>query len=148
VPRLAVAAIVLAAAAAIMLGSAAAIVAAFASPAGLPGKHKLYYEVWLTNGASSSFTITAEAHPDFYGELRVPTQGRARLLITGKGVSSWRGSVIGTAPVIDTKSSACTASDGWRSCRIMGWEPLSTGKYTWRLTWTGRPMRAELTLYW
>jgi hypothetical protein len=73
--------------------------------------------------------------------LRVPTQGRARLFLRGKAAPK-------VGPLIDTKTHSCQGAAGSFYCRA-AYEPLPKGRYTWRISWTGKkPAHVELTVRW
>jgi hypothetical protein len=111
----------------------------------LPGialaKGKVFFEDDLAPGRSASITFTTQRTASFSVLLRVPTQGRARLYLTGRSVPKG-------GPLIDTKTYACEGAAGSFYCRG-SYEPLPKGTYTWRIAWVGRkPAHVELTVRW
>jgi hypothetical protein len=112
-----------------------------ALPATALAKGKVFFEDTIPAGASSSVTFTVHRPASFRVVLRVPTQGRARLFLSGKTAPSG-------GPLIDTKTHACEGAAGSFYCRS-AFEPLPKGTYTWRVAWTGTmPAHVELTLRW
>jgi hypothetical protein len=114
---------------------------ALAVPATALAKGKVFFEDTVPSGKSSSVTFTVHTAASFRVVLRVPTQGRARLFLSGK-----------TAPkggaLIDTKTYACEGPAGSFYCRG-SYEPLPRGTYTWRISWTGKmPAHVALTVRW
>ena len=119
----------------------AAAVAAFAIPATALAKGKLFFEDTVPAGKSSSVTITTHRTASFRVVLRVPTQGRAQLFLTGKVVRKGR-------LLIDVKKYGCEGTAGSSYCRG-AYEPLPKGTYTWRVRWLGKmPAHVELTVRW
>lgn len=119
----------------------AAVVAAVAIPATALAKGKLFFEDTVPAGKSSSVTITTHRPASFRVILRVPTQGRAQLFLTGKAVRKSR-------LLIDVKTYACEGAAGSSYCRG-AYEPLPKGTYTWRIRWLGKaPAHVELTVRW
>lgn len=121
---------------------ASALVIALAIPTMAYAKGaRVYLEDTIPRGRSSSVTITTHRAASFRVVLRVPTQGRAKLFLTGKSAPSG-------GPLIDTKTSACEGAAGSFYCRA-AYEPLPKGRYTWRIAWTGSaPAHVELTIRW
>jgi hypothetical protein len=106
-------------------------------------KGKVFVEDTIASGKSSSVTIQTQKRPAFRVLLRVPTQGRAKLFLLGKTAPKG-------GPLIDTKTFACEGAAGSFYCKA-AYEPLSKGKYTWRLSWVGvakTPAHFELTVRW
>ena len=119
----------------------AAAVAAFAIPATALAKGKLFFEDTVPAGKSSSVTITTHRTASFRVVLRVPTQGRAQLFLTGKVVRKGR-------LLIDVKKYGCEGAAGSSYCRG-AYEPLPKGTYTWRIRWLAKmPAHVELTVRW
>jgi hypothetical protein len=118
-----------------------ALAAALSAPAAALAKGKVAFEDTIPAGKSSSVTFTVHTAASFRVVLRVPTQGRARLFLTGR--TAPRG-----GPLIDTKTHACEGAAGSFYCRS-AFEPLPKGTYTWRIAWTGRKAaHVELTVRW
>jgi hypothetical protein len=121
---------------------AVVVVVSLALPAvGSAKGARVYFEDTIPRGRSSSVTITTHRAASFRIVLRVPTQGRAKLFLTGKNAPSG-------GPLIDTKTYACEGAAGSFYCRA-AYEPLPKGTYTWRIAWTGpMPAHVELTVRW
>ena len=121
---------------------AAALVASLALPVIAHAKGaRVYFEDTIPRGRSSSVTITTHRAASFRVVLRVPTQGRAKLFLTGKHAPAG-------GPLIDTKTYDCEGAAGSFYCRG-AYEPLPKGTYTWRIAWTGLiPAHVELTVRW
>lgn len=118
-----------------------ASVVALAVSATALAKGRVFFEDTIPAGKSSSVTLTVHRAASFRVVLRVPTQGRARLFLSGK--TAPRG-----GPLMDTKTHACEGAAGSLYCRS-AFEPLPKGAYTWRILWTGQmPAHVELTLRW
>jgi hypothetical protein len=118
-----------------------AVVLAAALPATALAKGKVFFEDTIPAGKSSSVTFTVHKPASFRVVLRVPTQGRTRLFLSGKTAPKG-------GPLIDTKIHACEGAAGSRYCRS-AFEPLPKGTYTWRIVWKGTmPAHVELTLRW
>ena len=120
----------------------AAVGAAIAIPASASAKGKLFFEDTVRSGRSSSVTITTHRTASFRVVLRVPTTGRAELVLTGKtALESGR-------LRIKVKSYACEGAAGSAYCRG-AYKVLPKGTYTWRVRWLGkRPAHFELTVRW
>jgi hypothetical protein len=117
------------------------LVVALALPAAAQAKGRILFEDTVPRGGSSSVTITTHAAASFRVVLRAPTQGRARLFLSGKNAP--RG-----GPLIDTKKYDCEGAAGSFYCRA-SYEQLPKGRYTWRISWAGRmPAHVELTVRW
>ena len=120
---------------------AACLAATIAIPATAFAKGKVLFEDTVPRGKSSSVTITTHKAPSFRVVLRVPTQGRAKLFLTGTNAPKG-------GPLIDTKTFACEGAAGSYFCRA-SYEPLPKGTYTWRIAWAGKvPAHVELTVRW
>ena len=120
---------------------AVARVVAVAFPATALAKGKVSFEDAVPNRGSSSVTITTHGPSSFRVVLRVPTQGRAKLFLTGKRAPKG-------GPLIDTETYACEGAAGSYVCRA-SYEPLPKGTYTWRVTWSGRrAAHVQLTVRW
>lgn len=88
-------------------------------------------------------TYAVHRGPAFRVLLRVPTQGRARLFLTGK--SAPKGGAL-----IDTKTFHCEGAAGSFYCKA-SYEKLPADTYTWRIAWIGVakvPAHVELTVRW
>lgn len=126
---------------------AALAICALALPAAALAKGKVFFEDTIPSGSSSSVTITTHRAAAFRVLLRAPTQGRARLYLTGRSVPKG-------GPLIDTKTYACEGAAGSFYCSA-SYEPLPKGTYTWRVTWVSAaqagpklPAHVELTVRW
>jgi hypothetical protein len=119
----------------------AVLAAALAVPATALAKGRIFFEDTVPAGKSSSVTIRTHKAASFRVLLRVPTQGRAQLFLSGRNAP--RG-----GPLIDTKTHACEGAAGSFYCRA-AYEPLPKGTYTWRIRWLGgRAAHVELTVRW
>ncbi len=119
----------------------AGVAAALSSPLASAGGARVYFEDTIPRGRSSSVTITTHRTASFRVVLRVPTDGRARLFLSGRDAP--RG-----GPLIDTKTYGCEGAAGSFYCRG-AYEPLPRGTYTWKVTWAGRaPAHVILTVRW
>ena len=114
--------------------------------AATPGK--VFFEDTIPSGKSSSVTFTTHRPASFRVLLRAPTEGRARLYLTGKKAPK------GINPLADTKKSHCEGAAGSFYCKS-AYEPLPKGTYTWRISWVSmvaaglkKPAHVELTLRW
>lgn len=120
---------------------AVALAAMAAIPATALAAGKVFFEDTIPAGASSSVTIKAHKAASFRVVLRVPTQGRTQLFLSGKTAPKG-------GPLIDTKTHACEGAAGSLYCRA-AYEPLPKGTYTWRIRWLGKkPAHVELTVRW
>ncbi len=122
----------------------AAVGAALVIPASAPAlaKGKVVFEDTVPAGKSSSVTITTHRTASFRVLLRVPTQGRAELVLVGKALLE-NGRLR-----IEVKKYACAGAAGSAYCRG-AYEPLPKGTYTWRVRWLGKqPAHFELTVRW
>jgi hypothetical protein len=123
---------------ALLIATAAAIAVPVASAS---GHSRLFFEDDVRAGRSSWVEHSIHRAASFRVVLRVPTQGRAQLFLTGRGAP--RG-----GPLIDTKTSACEGAAGSFYCRA-AYEPLPKGTYRWRIRWLGsKPAHVELTVRW
>jgi hypothetical protein len=114
--------------------------AAIAAPAAL-AQGRVTFEDEVRAGKSTWVEISTRRAASFRVVLRVPTQGRAQLFLSGK--TAPRG-----GPLIDTKTYACEGAAGSFYCRA-AYEPLPKGTYRWRIRWLGaRPAHVELTVRW
>jgi len=121
----------------------AAVVVAVALPAMslAKGGGRVVFEDDVRAGKSTWVEISTSRAASFRVVLRVPTQGRARLFLSGK--TAPRG-----GPLIDTKTHACEGAAGSLYCRA-AYEPLPKGTYRWRIRWLGaKPAHVELTVRW
>ena len=120
---------------------AAVIAAALALPASALAKGRIFFDGTIPAGKTSVVSLTVHSPASFKVLLRVPTQGRARLFLRGKAAPK-------VGPLIDTKTHSCQGAAGSFYCRA-AYEPLPKGRYTWRISWTGKkPAHAELTVRW
>lgn len=120
----------------------AAVGAAVAIPASALAKGELFFEDTVPAGRSSAVTITTHRTAAFRVVLRVPTQGRAELVLIGKATVE-RGRL-----EIDVKRYACERAAGSAYCRG-AYAALPKGTYTWRVRWLGKkPAHFELTVRW
>ncbi len=118
-----------------------ALTAAVALPTSALAKGRVLFEGTIPAGETSVVSLTVHKAASFRVVLRVPTQGRAKLFLRGKAAPK-------VGPLIDTKTFACEGAAGSRYCRA-AYEPLPSGRYTWRISWTGvKPAFVELTVRW
>jgi hypothetical protein len=123
---------------ALLIALAAAMT--IAAPAAF-AKGKVFFEDTVPAGKSAWVEIKTGKAASFRVVLRVPTQGRAQLFLSGK--TAPRG-----GPLIDTKTHACEGAAGSFYCRA-AYEPLPKGSYRWRIRWLGaKPAHVELTVRW
>ena len=119
----------------------AAVAAAVAIPATALAAGKVFFEDTVPAGKSSAVTIRTHKAASFRVLLRVPTQGRGQLYLSGKTAPKG-------GPLIDTKTYACEGAAGSFYCKA-SYEPLPAGTYTWRIRWLGpKPAHVELTVRW
>jgi hypothetical protein len=102
---------------------------------------RVAFEDTVRPGKSSWVEISTSRAVSFRVVLRVPTQGRAQLFLTGTKAPR-------DGPLIDTKTSSCEGAAGSFYCRA-SYEPLPRGTYRWRIRWLGTmPAHVELTVRW
>jgi hypothetical protein len=95
----------------------------------------------IVKGKPVSVTITTHRSASFRVLLRVSTQGRTRLFLTGKHAPKG-------GALIDTKTYACEGAAGSFYCKG-AYEPLPAGTYTWKIVRIAGPREAvTLTLKW
>jgi hypothetical protein len=124
----------------VLLALAVAVVA-FPAAVLAAQQSRVTFEDTVRPGKSTSIEITTQKRASFRVVLRVPTQGRAQLFLSGK--TAPRG-----GPLIDTKTYACEGAAGSFYCRA-AYEPLPRGTYRWRIRWVGaRPAHVDLTVRW
>jgi hypothetical protein len=120
----------------------AAVGAAVAVPPTALAKGELVFEDTVPAGKSSSVTITTHRAASFRVVLRVPTHGRAELVLVGR-TELRKGRF-----AIDVKRYACEGAAGSAYCRG-AYKAVPKGTYTWRVRWLGkRPAHFELTVRW
>ncbi|MEX2612477.1 MAG: hypothetical protein WD380_02775 [Gaiellaceae bacterium] len=125
-----------------MLVLLAAVGMAVAIPASALAKGKLFFEDNVPAGKSSSVTITTHKTASFRVVLRVPTQGRAELVLTGKAALE------SGHFEIKVKRYVCEGAAGSAYCRG-AYKRVPKGTYTWRVRWLGKkPAHFELTVRW
>jgi hypothetical protein len=123
----------------VLLAFAVAVVAFPATV--LAQDSRVTFEDTVRPGKSTSVVITTQKRASFRVVLRVPTQGRAQLFLSGK--TAPRGGAL-----IDTKTYACEGAAGSFYCRA-AYEPLPKGTYRWRIRWLGRQRaHVQLTVRW
>src|SRR5262245_6666997 len=106
-----------------LLFTAAAILAVLLPAAAIAAN--VTYNDSVAIGKPVSVTITTHKAASFKVLLRVSTQGRTQLFLTGKHAP------IG-GPLIDTKTFSCDGAAGSFYCKA-SYEPLPAGTYTWRI---------------
>jgi hypothetical protein len=110
-------------------------------PVAAHAKGKVAFEDTIPAGKSASVAFTVQKAASFRVVLRVPTQGRAKLFLTG--ATAPKG-----GPLIDTKTHSCDGAAGSFYCRA-SYEPLPKGTYRWRIAWSGpKSAHVELTVRW
>ncbi len=123
------------------MSALAVAVVAFPAAVLAAQQSRVTFEDTVRPGKSTSIEITTQKRASFRVVLRVPTQGRAQLFLSGK--TAPRG-----GPLIDTKTYACEGAAGSFYCRA-AYEPLPRGTYRWRIRWVGaRPAHVDLTVRW
>jgi hypothetical protein len=104
-------------------------------------KGSVMYQNSLAKNGVGLVSVRTWKAPSFRVLLRVPTQGRARLFLMGKGAPK-------SGALIDTATFACEGAAGSYYCSA-SYEPLPKGLYTWRLVWNGpTAAHVELTVRW
>ena len=99
------------------------------------------YSDTVLKGKPVSVTITTHRSASFNVLLRVSTQGRTQLFLTGKHAPNG-------GALIDTKTYACEGAAGSFYCKG-AYEPLPAGTYTWKIVRVAGPKEAvTLTLKW
>lgn len=99
------------------------------------------YDDVLRVGKPLSLTVTTHRPAAFRVLLRVQTQGRTQLRLTGKTAPQG-------GPLIDTKTMHCDGAAGSYYCKG-SYEPLPAGRYTWTITRVAGPREnVTLTLHW
>jgi hypothetical protein len=92
-------------------------------------------------GKPVSVAVTTHRAAAFKVLLRVSTQGRTQLFLTGKHAPKG-------GALIDTKTFACDGAAGAFSCKA-SYEPLPAGTYTWRIVRkAGAKEPVTLTVRW
>jgi len=120
---------------------AAGAVAALAVPAFAATSSSVVYQDTVATGAPVSVTVTTHRRAAFSVLLRVRTEGRTKLFLTGKHAP--RG-----GPLIDTKTYACEGAAGSFYCKA-AYESLPAGTYTWRIVRvSGARETVTLTVRW
>jgi hypothetical protein len=125
-----------------MRALAVAFVAAVALFAGSSAQAaSVSYTDTVVRGKPVSVTITTHRSASFSVLLRVATQGRTRLFLTGAYAP-------GGGPLIDTKTYNCEGAAGSFYCKA-AYEPLPAGTYTWKIVRVAGPKEnVTLTLKW
>ena len=108
---------------------------------GVAAAASLVYNDSVRVGKPGSVTVVTHAPAAFKVLLRVSTQGRTQLFLTGKHAP--RGGAL-----IDTKTYDCEGAAGSFYCKG-SYEPLPAGTYTWRIVRVSGPKEAvTLTVRW
>jgi len=122
------------------LFASVAVASALIAPAGAIAASVTYTDT-VVKGKPVSVTVTTHRAVSFRVLLRVSTQGRTRLFLTGKHAPKG-------GALIDTKTYACEGAAGSFYCRAV-YEPLPAGTYTWRIVRVaGAKEPVTLTLKW
>ena len=99
------------------------------------------YDDTVAAGKPVFVSITTHRAASFKVLLRVSTQGRTQLFLTGKHAPKG-------GPLIDTKTFACEGAAGSFYCKS-SYEPLPAGTYTWRIVRkAGSKEPVTLTVRW
>ena len=99
------------------------------------------YNDTAVKGKPVSVTVTTHRAASFRVLMRVSTQGRTQLFLTGKHAPKG-------GALIDTKTYACEGAAGSFYCKA-AYEPLPAGTYTWRIVRVaGAKEPVTLTLEW
>jgi hypothetical protein len=124
----------------VLLALAVAVIA-FPAAVLAAQQSRVTFEDNVRPGTSTWVEVKTHKRASFRVVLRVPTQGRAQLFLSGK--TAPRG-----GPLIDTKTYACEGAAGSFYCRA-AYEPLPKGTYRWRIRWLGRQRaHVQLTVRW
>jgi hypothetical protein len=122
------------------LVTAAGIAAALILPAAAIAASVVYNDT-VVKGKPVSVTITTHRSASFNVLLRVSTQGRTQLFLTGKHAPKG-------GALIDTKTYACEGAAGSFYCKG-AYEALPAGTYTWKIVRvTGAKEPVTLTVKW
>ena len=122
------------------LSAAVAVAATLTLPAAAIAASVAYNDT-VVQGKSVSVTVITHRPASFHVLLRVSTQGRTQLFLTGKHAP--RGGAL-----IDTKTYACEGAAGSFYCKA-AYEPLPAGTYTWKIVRVaGAKEAVTLTLKW
>ena len=125
----------------LVLIAVAVAASAVAIPAAALPTGKVYFEDDVPAGKSSYVRFTTHGPASFRVLLRVPTQGRAQLFLSGKKAPKG-------GPLIDSKTFACDGAAGSFYCSA-SYERLPAGTYAWRIRWLGKQRaHVELTVSW
>ena len=99
------------------------------------------YNDTVVKGKPVSVTITTHRAASFHVLLRVSTQGRTQLFLTGKHAPKG-------GALVDTKTYACEGAAGSFYCKA-AYEPLPAGTYVWKIVRVaGAKEPVTLTLKW
>ena len=99
------------------------------------------YNDTVVKGKPVSVTVTTHRSASFHVLLRVATQGRTQLFLTGTHAPKG-------GALIDTKTYACEGAAGSFYCTA-SYEPLPAGTYTWKIVRVaGANEPVTLTLKW
>jgi hypothetical protein len=102
---------------------------------------RVTYDDTVAAGKPLAVTFTTHKAAAFKVVLRVSTQGRTQLFLTGKHAPKG-------GPLIDTKTFACEGAAGSFYCKA-SYEPLPAGTYTWRVVRKSGPREpVTLTVRW
>jgi hypothetical protein len=124
----------------IFLAALAAAVSMSSAGSAAPAAKISFADV-VQPGKSLSLSLRTHRASSFRVVMRVPTQGRAQLFLSGRNAP--RG-----GPLIDTRTYSCEGAAGSFFCRA-SYEPLPKGLYRWRVRWLGaRQANVELTVRW
>ena len=125
-----------------MRNLAATVVAAALTLPAVAIAASVTYNDTVVKGKPVSVTVTTHRSASFRVLLRVATQGRTQLFLTGKHAPK------GGAALIDTKTYACDGAAGSFYCKG-SYEPLPAGTYTWKIVRVaGAKEAVTLTVKW
>jgi hypothetical protein len=118
-----------------------AVVLAFAVAAVAMAAGNVIYNDSVSVGKPVSITVKTYGPTAFRVLLRVQTEGRTRLFLTGKHAPKG-------GALIDTKTFACDGAAGSYYCKA-SYDALPAGTYTWRIVRVSGPKEnTTLTLRW
>ena len=121
---------------AVLVAAAGAVAAATAMAAA-----SVTYSDTVSVGRPRAITVTTYGPTAFKVLLRVQTQGRTRLFLTGTHAPKG-------GALIDTKTYACDGAAGSYYCKG-SYEALPAGTYTWRIVRVSGPKEnVTLTVRW
>ncbi len=116
------------------------VAVSLAAAASAASAGRIVYTNVVPKKGSKEFTVRVHKAAAFSIRLQVPTQGRARLYLSGATAPSG-------GPLFDTKT-GCEGTAGSIFCEG-SFEPLPAGLYTFKVRWDGpAKARFQLTVRW